>query len=123
MMGNTMAAPRRVRKPLLFRLTVAFAGGLVAMGLGFALSERVLYEDGVNLTGTFAQYLIPTAVEAPEIEPIVVESGEGLGPFSARGIGEPPVGAVAPAVAAALAEALGRRLTVLPFTPERVAEA
>src|SRR5204863_459651 len=97
--------------------------GAVVMGLGFALSERVLYEDGVNLTGTFAQYLIPTAVEAPEIEPIVVESGEGLGPFSARGIGEPPVGAVAPAVAAALAEALGRRLTVLPFTPERVAEA
>jgi CO/xanthine dehydrogenase Mo-binding subunit len=95
--------------------------GGVVMGLGYALSERVLYDDGVNLTGTFAQYLIPTAVEAPEIEPIVVESGEGLGPFSARGIGEPPVGAVAPAVASALAEALGRRLTVLPFTPERVA--
>ena len=97
--------------------------GAVVMGLGYALSERVVYEDGVNLTGAFAQYLIPTAVEAPEIEPIVVESGEGVGPFSARGIGEPPVGAVAPAVAAALADALGRRLTVLPFTPERVAEA
>jgi CO/xanthine dehydrogenase Mo-binding subunit len=97
--------------------------GAVVMGLGYALSERVVYEDGVNLTGTFAQYLIPTAVEAPEIEPVVVESGEGLGPFSARGIGEPPVGAVAPAVASALANALGRRLTVLPFTPERVAEA
>jgi CO/xanthine dehydrogenase Mo-binding subunit len=52
-----------------------------------------------------------------------MESGEGLGPFSARGIGEPPVGAVAPAVAGALADALGRRLTILPFTPERVAEA
>jgi CO/xanthine dehydrogenase Mo-binding subunit len=97
--------------------------GAVVMGLGYALSERVVYEDAVNLTGAFAQYLIPTAVEAPEIEPIVVESGEGLGPFSARGIGEPPVGAVAPAVAGALADALGRRLTVLPFTPERVAEA
>jgi CO/xanthine dehydrogenase Mo-binding subunit len=95
--------------------------GGVVMGLGYALSERVVYEDGVNLTGTFAQYLIPTAVEAPEIEPIVLESGEGLGPFSARGIGEPPVGAVAPAVASALADALGKRLTVLPFTPERVA--
>ena len=95
--------------------------GGVVMGLGYALSERVVYEDAVNLTGTFAQYLIPTAVEAPEIEPIVVESGEGLGPFSARGIGEPPVGAVAPAVASALADALGARLTVLPFTPERIA--
>ena len=95
--------------------------GGVVMGLGFALSERVVYDEAVNLTGAFAQYLIPTAVEAPEIEPIVVESGEGLGPFSARGIGEPPVGAVAPAVASALADALSRRLTVLPFTPERVA--
>ena len=96
--------------------------GAVVMGLGYALSERVVYEDAVNLTGTFAQYLIPTAVEAPEIEPIVVESGEGLGPFSARGIGEPPVGGVAPTVAGALADALGRRLTILPFTPKRVAE-
>jgi CO/xanthine dehydrogenase Mo-binding subunit len=96
--------------------------GGVVMGLGYALSERVVYEDGVNLTATFAQYLIPTAVEAPEVEPIVLESGDGLGPFSARGIGEPPVGAVAPAVAGALADALGKRLTVLPFTPERVAE-
>ena len=77
--------------------------------------------EGAVVMG-FAQYLIPTAVEAPEIEPIIVESGEGLGPFSARGIGEPPIGAVAPAVAAAIADALGRRLTVLPFTPERVAE-
>src|SRR5438067_2412403 len=97
--------------------------GGVVMGLGFALSERVVYDDGVNLTGTFAQYLIPTAVESPEIEPVVLESGEGLGPFSARGIGEPPVGAVAPAVASALADALGRRITVLPFTPERVVGA
>jgi CO/xanthine dehydrogenase Mo-binding subunit len=95
--------------------------GAVVMGLGFALSERVVYEDGVNLTGTFAQYLIPTAVEAPEIEAIILESGEGLGPFGARGIGEPPIGAVAPAMASALADALGKRLTTLPFTPERLA--
>jgi CO/xanthine dehydrogenase Mo-binding subunit len=96
--------------------------GAVAMGLGYALSERVVFDDAVNLSGTFAQYLIPTTVEAPEIETIVLESGEGLGPFSARGIGEPPVGAVAPAVASALADALGKRLSVLPFTPERVAQ-
>jgi CO/xanthine dehydrogenase Mo-binding subunit len=97
--------------------------GGVVMGLGYALSERVVYEDGINLTGSFAQYLIPTAVEAPEIEPIVLESGEGLGPYGARGIGEPPIGAPAPAVAAALADALGRRLSVVPFTPEQIAEA
>jgi CO/xanthine dehydrogenase Mo-binding subunit len=97
--------------------------GAVVMGLGYALSERVVFEDGLNLTGTFAQYLIPTAVEAPDVETIVVESGEGLGPFSARGIGEPPIGPPAPAIASALADALGRRLRDLPFTPERVAAA
>ncbi|MBD0317291.1 MAG: xanthine dehydrogenase family protein molybdopterin-binding subunit [Thermoleophilia bacterium] len=97
--------------------------GAVVMGLGYALSERVVFEEGANVTGTFAQYLIPTAVEAPDVEAIVVESGEGLGPFSARGIGEPPIGPPAPAVASALANALGTRLSVLPFTPERVAHA
>jgi CO/xanthine dehydrogenase Mo-binding subunit len=97
--------------------------GGVVMGLGYALSERIVYEDGQNLIGTFAQYLIPTAVESPDITSIVVESGEGLGPFSARGIGEPPIGPPAAAVACALADALGVRLTRLPFTPEQVAAA
>ena len=97
--------------------------GAVAMGLGYALSERIVFEDGQNLTGSFAQYLIPTAVELPTIEPLVVEGGEGMGPFNARGIGEPPIGPPAPAVAAAIEAATGVRLTELPFTPERVSAA
>ena len=97
--------------------------GAVAMGLGYALSERVVFEEGQNLTGTFAQYLIPTAVEVPAIDSIVLESGEGMGPFNARGIGEPPIGPPAPAVAAAIHAACGVTLTQLPFTPERVAAA
>jgi CO/xanthine dehydrogenase Mo-binding subunit len=97
--------------------------GAVAMGLGFALSERLVFEEGQNLTGSFAQYLIPTAVEVPSIESVVLESGEGVGPFNARGIGEPPIGPPAPAVAAAINDAVGVRLTQLPFTPERVAAA
>jgi CO/xanthine dehydrogenase Mo-binding subunit len=94
--------------------------GAVAMGLGYALSERLVFEDGQNMTGSFAQYLVPTAVEVPEIIPVVVESGEGVGPFNARGIGEPPIGPPAPAIAAAIDAAAGIRLTELPFTPERV---
>lgn len=97
--------------------------GAVAMGLGQALSERVVFEEGQNLTGTFAQYLIPTAVEIPDVEAIVLESGEGLGPFGARGIGEPPVGPPVPAIAAALHDALGITLTATPFTSERIAIA
>jgi CO/xanthine dehydrogenase Mo-binding subunit len=97
--------------------------GAVAMGLGYALSERVVFEEGQNLTGSFAQYLIPTAVEVPPIESVVLESGEGVGPFNARGIGEPPIGPPAPAVAAAIQAATGVRMSALPFTPERVAAA
>ena len=97
--------------------------GGVAMGLGYALSERLVFEEALNLTGSFAQYLIPTAVEVPAIEPVILESGEGVGPFNARGIGEPPIGPPAPAIAAAIADATGVRLTELPFTPERVAAA
>jgi CO/xanthine dehydrogenase Mo-binding subunit len=97
--------------------------GGVAMGVGFALSERLVFEEGQNLTGSFAQYLIPTAVEVPETVPVILESGEGMGPFNARGIGEPPIGPPAPAVAAAIEAAAGIRLTELPFTPERVSAA
>jgi CO/xanthine dehydrogenase Mo-binding subunit len=94
--------------------------GGVAMGLGYALAEEVVFEDAQNLTTTFAQYLIPTAVETPDIEPIVLQSGSGMGPFNARGIGEPPIGPPAPAVAAAIRDATGVKLTRMPMTPERV---
>ncbi|HXG16009.1 MAG TPA: xanthine dehydrogenase family protein molybdopterin-binding subunit [Calidithermus sp.] len=97
-------------------------GGAV-QGLGYALMEEVVVQEGVNLTTSFASYLIPTAADVPDVEPLVVESGEGLGPFNARGIGEPPIGPPAAAVANAIADATGVRLTRLPMTAERVAAA
>ena len=96
--------------------------GAVAQGLGMALLEEVVLEEGVNLTGGLFQYLVPTATDLPEIEAVVLESGEGMGPFGARGIGEPPIGPPLAAVASALHDALGARPTTLPFTPERVLE-
>jgi CO/xanthine dehydrogenase Mo-binding subunit len=97
-------------------------GGAV-QGLGYGLLEEVILEEGINLTTSFASYLIPTAADVPDVESIVVESGEGLGPFNARGIGEPPIGPPAAAVANAIADATGARLTHLPITPERIARA
>jgi len=94
--------------------------GAVAQGLGMALLEEVVVADGVNLTGGFFQYLIPTATDVPEIDAVVLESGEGMGPFGARGIGEPPIGPPSAAVASAIADAIGVRPTSLPITPERV---
>lgn len=87
-----------------------------------ALLEEVVVADGMNLTGGFFQYLIPTATDVPEIDAVVLESGEGMGPFGARGIGEPPIGPPAAAVASAIQDALGVRPVSLPMTPERVLE-
>src|SRR2546421_1656889 len=95
-------------------------GGAV-QGLGYGLMEEVVVEDGINLTTSFATYLIPTAADVPDVRAVVVESGEGLGPFNARGIGEPPIGPPAAALANAIEDATGARLTRLPITAERVA--
>jgi CO/xanthine dehydrogenase Mo-binding subunit len=95
------------------------SGGTV-QGIGMALLEELVVRDGVNLTGGLFQYLIPTAADVPDIETVILESGEGMGPFGARGIGEPPIGPPAAAIANAIADAVGGRLTTLPITPERV---
>ncbi len=97
--------------------------GGVAQGLGYALSEEILTEDGVSHSALFADYLIPTALDLPDITPIVLEEEPGKGPFGARGIGEPTIAPVAAAVASALEDAVGIRPDRLPFTPERVLEA
>jgi CO/xanthine dehydrogenase Mo-binding subunit len=97
-------------------------GGAV-QGLGYAMLEEVLLEGGINMTTSFASYLIPGAADVPDVDAIVVESGEGLGPFGARGIGEPPIAPPAAAIANAIEDATGARLTRLPITPERVLRA
>jgi CO/xanthine dehydrogenase Mo-binding subunit len=97
-------------------------GGAV-QGLGYGLMEEVVLHEGINLTTSFASYLIPSAADVPDVEAIAVESGEGLGPFGARGIGEPPIGPPAAALAGAIEDATGARVTVLPITAERVARA
>ena len=97
--------------------------GGATMGIGYGLMEEVVLERGNNLTTTFASYLVPSTMEVPDIEPIIVESGEGLGPFGARGIGEPPIGPPAAAIASAIHDAVGVWMTELPITSEKVARA
>ncbi len=93
--------------------------GGVVMGLGFALTEE--YVPGRTLN--FSTYLIPTALEVPEIVPILVEPGDPFGPFGAKGVGEPAMIATAPAVLNAISRAIGHRIWRLPATPERVFRA
>jgi CO/xanthine dehydrogenase Mo-binding subunit len=95
----------------------------VVQGLGQALLEDLVVQDGVNLTPGLFQYMIPTATDVPDIESVILESGEGLGPFGARGIGEPPIGPPIAVIPAAIADAVGARPTTLPVTPERVLDA
>jgi nicotinate dehydrogenase large molybdopterin subunit len=97
-------------------------GGAV-QGIGYALSEELLVASGLNQSTLFSDYLIPTSTDVPDIEVIVLEIGLGKGPFGARGIGEPPIGPPAAALAAAIRDATGVRLTELPLTPERVLAA
>jgi CO/xanthine dehydrogenase Mo-binding subunit len=94
--------------------------GAVAQGIGYALSEEVELEEGVVTSTLFADYLIPTAPDLPEIEAVALELYPGKGPFGARGIGEPPIGPPAPALASAVEDAVGVRLRRLPMSPERI---
>lgn len=110
----------RALNPL--RVEGQIEGGAV-QGIGYALTEDVGALEGSTQSTLFADYLIPAATSVPDIEAHYLESGEGKGPFSTRGIGEPSIGPPAPALASAIEDAIGVRLTELPFTPERVLEA
>jgi len=92
-------------------------------GLGYALMEDYVMENGIPKTDSLADYLVPTSVDFPSTQVIVLESGTGVGPFGAKGIGEPALTPAAPAVANAVADALGVRIPELPYTPKRVLAA
>jgi CO/xanthine dehydrogenase Mo-binding subunit len=97
-------------------------GGAI-YGLGYGLTEEVILEKGQTITPSFSEYLIPTSMDVPDVQTIVLESGDGVGPFGARGVGEPSVCSVAPAIANAVSEALGVRIYDLPLTPEKIVKA
>jgi len=94
-----------------------------AQGLGYALMEEVLVEQGLIQTPSLSEYLIPTSRDIPTTQAIILESGTGVGPFGAKGIGEPALTPAAPAVANAVADAIGVRIHDLPLTPEKVLAA
>jgi CO/xanthine dehydrogenase Mo-binding subunit len=95
--------------------------GGVTQGLGWALFEHVVYdENGQLLTSNLMDYALPHSVDVPNIEVVLVEIPSDLGPFGAKGVGEPPVVPVGAAIANAIFDAVGARVTQLPITPERL---
>ena len=93
--------------------------GGIAQGLGLALMEEYLPGRTENLH----DYLIPTVGDVPEIEVIIVEDPEPLGPFGAKGVGEPGLVPTAPAVLGAIRHATGVRVTKVPALPHRLRAA
>lgn len=91
-----------------------------AMGLGFGLYEEVKTVNGKVRTPSFATYLIPTAMDVPDVQSVIVESPEATGPFGAKGVGEPALIPTAAAIVSAVYDAVGVWVTELPVTPERV---
>jgi len=98
-------------------------GGAV-QGVGWGLYEQIVFdEQGTPITGSFMDYTLPKASQSPEVEAVLVELPSILGPFGAKGVGEPPVIPGPAAWANAVRDACGARVTELPLTPERVWQA
>ena len=97
--------------------------GSVWMGMGQALTEEMVWKDGMLMNPGLLEYRSPSSVESPDIEAIIVESVDPEGPFGAKECSEGSLAATIPAIANAIYDAVGVRLHESPFTPERVLSA
>jgi len=98
--------------------------GATAQGIGMGLYEEMVYGDGGQLLNpSLLDYRLPTAADVPNIETLIVEVPSEDGPYGARGVGEPPVVPTSAAIANAVHDAIGVRVTEIPITPERILRA
>jgi 4-hydroxybenzoyl-CoA reductase subunit alpha len=97
--------------------------GSVWMGMGQALTEEMVWKDGLLMNPGLLEYRSPSSVESPEVVPYIVESVDPEGPFGAKECSEGALAATIPAIANAIYDAVGVRLHESPFTPERVLAA
>ena len=92
-------------------------------GLGWALLENVVYQDGKVMNANMTNCIVPTFADAPELETILIEVPYPFGPSGAKGVGEIPMDGPAAAVANAVENALGCAFDAIPIMPEVVAES
>ncbi|MFH1321353.1 MAG: xanthine dehydrogenase family protein molybdopterin-binding subunit [Bacteroidota bacterium] len=107
----------RVLNPL--GLSGQIEGGVV-MGMGYALTEELIVENGMVLNPSFHDYKLPTFSDIPEIHFYPIETFDEEGPYGAKGVGEAPLIPTAAAIANAVSDALGIEIDSLPITPEKV---
>jgi xanthine dehydrogenase molybdenum-binding subunit len=96
--------------------------GGTAQGIGYALTEDFIVDShtGATVTDSFSTYKIPSVLDVPEVEVILVEQPVASGPFGAKGVGEMGAICIAPAIANAIHDAVGVRVKELPITPEKI---
>ncbi|MCI0412110.1 4-hydroxybenzoyl-CoA reductase subunit alpha [bacterium] len=97
--------------------------GSVSMGLGQAIQEQMIFDQGLVMNPGLLEYRTPGILDSPVIESIIVESDESEGPYGAKEAGEGSLAAVIPAVGNAIFDAIGVRITELPFSPEKILKA
>jgi CO/xanthine dehydrogenase Mo-binding subunit len=95
--------------------------GGTAQGIGLALMEEIQTTDGLITNASFTDYLIPTALDVPPIDAVLVEEPEPDGPYGLKGVGEPPTVVSTAAVLSALRDATGRELARVPVRPDDIA--
>ena len=105
------------------KLAEAQVHGGMSMGLGYALSEEMLFDDACKpLNANLLDYKIPTAMDTPKLEALFVEVDDPTGPYGNKALGEPPAIPVAPAIRNALLHATGVSVHSLPLTPQKLIE-
>ncbi|HEY3920524.1 MAG TPA: molybdopterin cofactor-binding domain-containing protein, partial [Gaiellaceae bacterium] len=95
--------------------------GGIAQGLGLALMEEIQTHDGLITNASFTDYLIPTALDMPPVETVLIEDPEPSAAYGAKGVGEPPTVVATAAVVSALRTATGKELTRAPVRPDDIA--
>lgn len=91
--------------------------GGIAQGLGLAVMEEIIVTDGKVRNPSFTDYLLPTFLDAPTVDMVLIEEHEPKSPLGAKGVGEPPCVSVTPAIANAIRAAIGRELPRVPVRP------
>ncbi len=91
--------------------------GGIAQGLGLAIMEEIIVDNGIVRNPSFTDYLLPTALDAPDVVAVTIEEPEPQAPLGAKGVGEPPCISVTPAIVAAIRDATKRSLTRVPVRP------
>ena len=95
--------------------------GGIMQGVGLAIMEELILDHGVIRNPNFTDYLLPTILDAPDVEALLIESEGSWGPFGAKGVGEPPTISSTAAVAAAIRNATGRAIHRVPVRPQDIA--